>query len=47
MKEERDSKISTNSLKQTDHQMENVEDQKELQKIEQFINAFEAFLDDC
>ena len=47
MKEERDSKISMHGLKPIDHQELNVEDQKEQPKIQQFVDAFEAFLEDC
>ena len=47
MKEENDLKNSMHGLRPIDHQEENVEGQKQQQKIQQFINVFEAFLNDC
>ena len=46
MNEERDSKISTSGMKQTDNQKENVEGQRKI-TLQQFVDAFEAFLNDC
>ena len=47
MKEEKDFLNSMHGMKQTDHQEEEEDDQKQQQKIQQFIDAFEAFLEDC
>lgn len=47
MKEERDLLNSTSGMSQIDHQEEEEESQKQQPKIQQFVNAFEAFLEDC
>lgn len=47
MKEEKDLKNSTSGMKNIDHQREEEEGQKKQQKIQQFVDAFEDFLNDC
>ena len=47
MKEEKGLKNSISGMNQIDHQEEEEADQKERQKIQQFVDAFEDFLNDC
>ena len=47
MKEENDLKNSISGMKPIDHQEEEEADQKEQPKIQQFVDAFEEFLNDC
>ena len=47
MNEENDLKNSTSGMKPIDHQEEEEDDQKQQPKIQQFVDAFEAFLEDC
>ena len=47
MKEDNDLKNSMLGMSQIDHQKAEEEGQKEQQKIQQFVNAFEEFLNDC
>ena len=47
MKEENDLKISMHGLSPIDHQKAEEEGQKKQQKIQQFVDAFEEFLNDC
>ena len=47
MKEDNDLKNSISGMKPIDHQEAEEEDQKQQQKIQQFVNAFEDFLNDC
>ena len=47
MNEENDFLNSTSGMKNIDHQEEEEEGQKQQQKIQQFVDAFEAFLEDC
>ena len=47
MKEERDLKNSTSGMKNIDHQEAEEEGQKQQQKIQQIVDAFEDFLNDC
>ena len=47
MNEENDLKNSMLGMKQTDHQEEEEEGQKQQSKIQQFIDSFEDFLNDC
>ena len=47
MKEDKDLKNSMHGMKQIDHQEAEEEGQKKQQKIQQFVNAFEDFLNDC
>ena len=46
MKEDNDLKNSTSGMSQIDHQEAEEEGQRKI-TLQQFINAFEAFLDDC
>ena len=46
MKEEKDSKNSISGMKQIDHQKEEEESQRKI-TLQQFVDAFEAFLEDC
>lgn len=47
MKEEKDLKNSTNGMSKIDLHKEEEADQKEQQKIQQFVSSFEDFLNDC
>lgn len=47
MNEENDLKNSMHGMSQIDHQEAEEEGQKQQPKIQQFVNAFEAFLEDC
>ena len=47
MNEENDLKNSTSGIKNIDHQEAEEEGQKQQPKIQQFVDAFEAFLEDC
>ena len=47
MKEERDLKNSTSGMKPIDHQEAEEESQKQQQTLQQFVDAFEDFLNDC
>ena len=47
MKEENDLLNSTSGMKNIDHQEAEEEGQKQQQTLQQFVNVFEDFLNDC
>ena len=47
MNEEKNFLNSTSGIKNIEHQEAEEHDQKELQTLQQFVDAIEAFLEDC